>query len=37
MFNSKDLFTKLKDIRGATKLYFTRYSCAVIILFNTGL
>ena len=25
------------DIKGATKLYFTHYSCAVIILFNAGL
>ena len=24
-------------IKGATKLYFTHYSCTVIILFNTGL
>ena len=23
-------------IKGATKLYFTHYSCVVIILFNTG-
>ena len=25
------------DIKGATKLYFTHYSCAVIILYNAGL
>ena len=24
------------EIKGATKLYFTHYSCVVIILFNTG-
>ena len=23
-------------VKGATKLYFTHYSCAAIILFNTG-
>ena len=25
------------SIKGATKSYFTHYSCVVIILFNTGL
>ena len=27
----------LYDLKGATKLYFTHYLCAVIILFSTGL
>ena len=27
----------ISSVKGATKLYFTHYSCVVIILFNTGL
>ena len=26
-----------KTLKGASKLYFTHYSCAVFIMFNTGL
>ena len=39
-FFTKDLWLTASDfihLKGATKSYFTRYSCVVIILFNTGL
>ena len=33
----KNIFDKTQEVKGATKLYFTRNSCVVIILFNTHL
>ena len=36
-FFSHSLFQAKESVKRATKLYFTHYSCVVIILFNTGL
>ena len=35
--NAGTVFFGLKLVKGAAKLYFVRYSCVVIILFNKGL